>query len=255
MARTKTTETKEIKVTDATKKATKKPTKKNIKSTIPDSESKYALTDNYTLKNNFVISEKNDSGACTIPALFTTVKFKKLTSTAKIPTYAHDGDMGMDVYADDVEYDQLHGTFIYHTGIAMETEKGTGALGFARSGIVKKSSTLGNGVGVLDPVQYRGEIMFVFRPLVDMVSYVNREAIREYMMLPWYKRWFTRYSEFCIDHADRWRREYFEQMPYKIGERIGQIVITIQPDVKIEVVDELSETERGSGGFNSTGTI
>lgn len=220
--------------------------KKMVKKTTKKSSEAVKMSITPTSDQNWYYS------ATSIP---TTVKFKKLTSTAKIPTYAHDGDMGMDVYADSIEYDRLRGTFIYHTGIAMETERGIGALGFARSGIVKKPATLGNGVGVLDPVQYRGEIMFVFRPTLDLVSYVNREAIREYMMLPWYKRWFTRYSEFCIDNADRWHNEYFKQIPYKAGERIGQIVITIQPEVKIEVVEKLSDTERGSGGFNSTGTI
>ena len=41
---------------------------------------------------------------------------------------------------------------------------------------------------------------------------------------------------------------------YKIGERIGQLIIMPYPQVtSITVVDELSSTERGSGGYGSTG--
>lgn len=40
---------------------------------------------------------------------------------------------------------------------------------------------------------------------------------------------------------------------YKEGDRIGQLVITPIPEVEFEEVSELSETERGSGGFGSTG--
>ena len=37
------------------------------------------------------------------------------------------------------------------------------------------------------------------------------------------------------------------------GDRIAQLIIAIVPEVTVEVVQELSETERGDGGFGSTG--
>jgi len=40
---------------------------------------------------------------------------------------------------------------------------------------------------------------------------------------------------------------------YKIGDRIGQIIILPYPQVEFEEVKELSGTNRGSGGFGSTG--
>lgn len=40
---------------------------------------------------------------------------------------------------------------------------------------------------------------------------------------------------------------------YEIGDRIGQIVIIPYPKIEFEVVDELNETERGTGGYGSTG--
>ena len=40
---------------------------------------------------------------------------------------------------------------------------------------------------------------------------------------------------------------------YKTGDRIGQIIILPYPQIEFEEVKELSETNRGSGGFGSTG--
>ncbi|MBR2680629.1 MAG: deoxyuridine 5'-triphosphate nucleotidohydrolase, partial [Exiguobacterium sp.] len=37
------------------------------------------------------------------------------------------------------------------------------------------------------------------------------------------------------------------------GDRIAQIVILETPTITLEEVDELSSTERGSGGFGSSG--
>ena len=40
---------------------------------------------------------------------------------------------------------------------------------------------------------------------------------------------------------------------YQVGDRIGQLIIMPYPQVEFEEVEELSETNRGSGGFGSTG--
>lgn len=41
---------------------------------------------------------------------------------------------------------------------------------------------------------------------------------------------------------------------YQLGERVAQIIIIPYPQVKFNEVLELSETDRGSGGFGSTGS-
>jgi dUTP pyrophosphatase len=41
---------------------------------------------------------------------------------------------------------------------------------------------------------------------------------------------------------------------YLAGDRVGQIMILPYPEIEYEEVGELSDTERGSGGFGSTGT-
>ena len=44
-----------------------------------------------------------------------------------------------------------------------------------------------------------------------------------------------------------------EGMVYDVGDRVGQIIIMPYPSVEFEEVEELSSTERGEGGFGSTG--
>lgn len=46
----------------------------------------------------------------------------------------------------------------------------------------------------------------------------------------------------------------FPNMPkYEVGDRIGQIKLGITLPMDFEVVEELNDTERGAGGFGSTG--
>lgn len=40
---------------------------------------------------------------------------------------------------------------------------------------------------------------------------------------------------------------------YKVGDKIAQLVIVACPKVEIEEVEQLSDTQRGEGGFGSTG--
>ena len=41
--------------------------------------------------------------------------------------------------------------------------------------------------------------------------------------------------------------------PYKVGDRVAQIIILPYPQISFVESDELSETERGTGGHGSTG--
>lgn len=55
--------------------------------------------------------------------------------------------------------------------------------------------------------------------------------------------------------ALRFKRIYNdkEHLEYGVGDRIGQIMIIPIPQIELEVVEELSDTERGTGGFGSSG--
>lgn len=41
--------------------------------------------------------------------------------------------------------------------------------------------------------------------------------------------------------------------PYEIGQRVAQMIIIPYPHVDLVEVDELSESDRGEGGYGSTG--
>lgn len=137
------------------------------------------------------------------------VKIKKLDKKAVLPTYAKNGDAGMDLTATSVWMDD-DGNICYGTGIAMEIPKGYVGLVFPRSSNSKKDLFLTNSVGVIDS-GYRGQITFKFK------SWQGSKNI------------------------------------YNIGDRIGQIIIMPYPMINFVEVDELSETERGTCGYGSSG--
>lgn len=81
------------------------------------------------------------------------VKFKKVHSDATIPSYAHDGDAGLDLTAISFtqEYDRSGKlVLVYHTGIAVEIPEGYVGLIFMRSSVSKYSVSMTNAVGVID---------------------------------------------------------------------------------------------------------
>lgn len=46
--------------------------------------------------------------------------------------------------------------------------------------------------------------------------------------------------------------EYLAKM-YEVGERFAQMIILPYPEIELEEAEELSATERGTGGYGSTG--
>lgn len=144
------------------------------------------------------------------------VKIKKLNEKAVIPSYAKDGDAGLDLTAVSKEFDK-DGNVVYDVGLAFEIPYGYVGLLFPRSSNAKKDLTLTNSVGVLDS-GYRGSVMFKYKPTIT---------------------YGTRDKEIGIES-------------YEIGDRVGQIIILPYPQIEFQEVDELSSTERGSGGFGST---
>jgi dUTP pyrophosphatase len=44
-----------------------------------------------------------------------------------------------------------------------------------------------------------------------------------------------------------------EDINISIGDRIGQIIIIPYPEIEFVEVDELSDSERGTGGYGSSG--
>jgi dUTP pyrophosphatase len=162
------------------------------------------------------------------------VKIKKITTDATIPKYAKSGDAAMDIVATTKWYDEF-GNVCYGTGLAFEIPEGYVGLIFPRSSISKTELSLANAVGVIDS-GYRGEVTFKFKP--TLVYRTEVSSISEDFD-------FIAYS-YDSDEQD-------ENSEYKVGDRVGQIMIIPIPTIEFVEVSELSESDRGSGGFGSTG--
>lgn len=182
------------------------------------------------------------------------VKFKILDERASMPAYAHDGDIGMDVKCIDIEYDAVHDAFIYHTGLACETSKNVGCFLMPRSSNMKTESYMPNGIGLVDSYTYRDELLFVFKNRTDIDLIAAMSAMTIYDELPVWKKPFTSFREVWDKESERIKQSsrILRFAPYDIGDRIGQMVFFEYPNIKVEEVEELSQTER-TGGFGSTG--
>lgn len=122
------------------------------------------------------------------------VKIKKLREDAVIPSYAREGDAGMDLTAVSKHYDEC-GNLCYGTGLAFEIPKGYVGLIFPRSSIYKKRLVLSNSVGVIDS-GYRGEVTFKFKPIGNVVNeeYNIGERIGQIIIIPYPKIEFVEVS-------------------------------------------------------------
>jgi dUTP pyrophosphatase len=102
----------------------------------------------------------------------------------------------------------------YKTGLSFEIPKGYVGLLFPRSSNSKKDLLLTNSVGVIDS-GYRGEVELRFKTILNG----KLENIST----------------------------------YNVGDRVGQIMILPYPKIQFVETDKLSESERGEGGFGSSG--
>lgn len=142
------------------------------------------------------------------------INIKKLDENAVIPQYAKLGDAGMDVIATSVNITDDY--IEYGTGLAFEVPEGYCMLIFPRSSNSKKDLLLCNSVGVLDS-GYRGELKLRFKRVYNYFHAIS------------------------------------EDKHYEVGDKVGQIMILPYPQIEFNEVEELSETDRGSAGFGSTG--
>jgi dUTP pyrophosphatase len=89
------------------------------------------------------------------------VLFKRLNAMAKLPSYAHEGDAGMDVCACETVTIQSGERALVHTGLEMALPHGTEAQVRPRSGLaLKHGITVLNSPGTIDE-GYRGEVCII----------------------------------------------------------------------------------------------
>ena len=144
----------------------------------------------------------------------------KLHPNAKIPTYATDGAACMDLYAATVNSAKNIGDVVYQghpvtvdTGLAFEVPPGWMLKIHPRSGLKFKHGVEAFS-GVIDS-DFRGSVRILL--------------------------------ESADDH------EYTPPLRINPGDRVAQASLVPSPRVTFTVVEQLSLTERGAGGFGSTG--
>ena len=138
------------------------------------------------------------------------LRIKKLTYDAIIPTRGSGGAVGYDLYStDEVVIPPTHRALI-GTGVAIVLPPGVYGRVAPRSGLTVKHG-IQVGAGVVDP-DYTGEVKVVL-----------------------------------FNHGDK-------DFEVKRGERIAQLVLEKCDTPDVEEIGLLEETERGAGGFGSTGT-
>jgi len=130
-----------------------------------------------------------------------------------LPSRSHESDIGLDLTAMAI-IEKPNNIFMFDTGVSVQPPPDYYTEVVPRSSISKTNFILANSVGIIDP-HYRGKIFCAFR-------YVGTgNGTQEAHKL--------------------------------VGTRIAQLITRYHKHVPIEEVVELNDTERGSGGFGSTG--
>ena len=145
------------------------------------------------------------------------VKFKKVDADAKLPVKGSLEAACYDVYAHSIT--ETNGKVKVGLGFKTEIPKGYKGIIVPRSNLTKHYWVLNHSFGVVDS-DYRGEWMAIF------TSIYGAPFLNEY-----------------------------QPFPYKIGERVAQIYFEKVLDVEFEEVEHLDSSERGEGGFGSTGVF
>lgn len=164
------------------------------------------------------------------------IKIKRLTETAIVPTKAHSTDACFDIYADCPNdkyetasgvYKESYGTFVIETGDGIAIEP-------------RNAVTIHTGFATDIPDGYFAAVF----PRSGM-------GIKRHLRLS--------NSTGIIDSSYRgeWMVALYndgeETQIIHHGDRIAQFTLLPVLDVKLDEVEELNETERGQGGFGSSG--
>jgi dUTP pyrophosphatase len=141
------------------------------------------------------------------------IKFQKLTEDARMPFKGSEHAAAYDVYAHSIT-SESNGKVKVGLGFKTEIPKGYKGIIVPRSNLTKFQWVLNNSFGVID-ADYRGEWMTIFTP-IQIGSIVP-------------------------------------DFPYGVGDRVAQIYFEEVLPISFDVVSELEQSERGEGGFGSTG--
>lgn len=184
------------------------------------------------------------------------IEIKKLVPEACIPKNANlldtgydlialdDGEIVGEVVSNHVNYWKRIDYIQYKTGLAISPRTKNVELAnptyftllFPRSSVSKYNLLLANSVGLVDN-PYRGEIMLRFKYIWNPEDYVFNATKDIYSSLQ---------SFFMYGSPNK-------NKIYKKGDKIAQIAAFELNPIEFIEVNELDKTNRGHGGFGSTG--
>ena len=157
---------------------------------------------------------------------------KRHSELAKMPFRGTAHSAGMDLYSASRQIDvRDHSAYVtYDTGLSFEISDPNYYLEIVpRSSLANYDLFLANHVGIID-WDYRGTVKFKFRILLGPVVVGQNFHYRFDGTYP-----------------------TLGAKIYEVGERIGQMILKARINAEIEAVSDLGETERGEGGYGSTG--
>ena len=111
------------------------------------------------------------------------IKIQRLRDSAVIPSYAKDGDAGLDLTAVTKNVDLDKDIITYGFGIALEIPKGYVGLIFPRSSCFKTDQFLTNCVGVVSS-NCRGEISAKFKNATSPNQYEVGDRAAQIIIMP-----------------------------------------------------------------------
>lgn len=165
------------------------------------------------------------------------IKIKLLDDRAEVPSKAHNTDTGYDLKMIDVE--KVEGdTIFFKTGISLEPPSGYYFEVYPRSSISKLPLSLANSVGIIDNA-YRGELLVPVRVHHANVGFkTKRESYPNGLVEIWESR-----PQSMLSLA----RLILMKKPVMF-----QLVLRKKFNCDFILEEDLTQTERGDGGFGST---
>lgn len=183
------------------------------------------------------------------------IKIYREDKTQPLPIYSKENDACMDIYATKIEYDSNNDKYIVYTGLHFELPEDYEMEIRPRSSNTKTEYYMPNSPGTLD-AGYRGELLIIFKnrisnDVINCIGYFG-EALNSIVKI----NNFDAYEAVTKAHDIYKNIVNNNKFPYKVGDRICQILIRRREKIKlheVESLDDLSKTDRGDKGFGSTG--
>lgn len=169
-----------------------------------------------------------------------------------LPVYGKEGDACCDIYAKSIEYDKDKDRFIIHTGLHFALPDEYEMEIRPRSSNTKTDVYLPNSVGTLDS-GYRGELLVVFK---NRTNIHLARCVEDSLMAIRQLKHVTNRIEEITDDCMKELEQVMNGFPYKVGDRVCQLLVRRREKItwdEVETLEELGNTERGEGGFGSTG--